>query len=170
MTLLLAARENGRIIGALGVSVPEWVMTHRALRDESQRGLLARVIAHVHGVAVHPDHRRRGIGRALLEEARKRVSHEGYLLMTLEHAEDLADFYQRLGFTTVGELAIYTPRPLLTQPPSPGLAIAVRTLMGRVGPRDVPGLAGPVVDGLVNLERIPAGAVFYPGRGLWVPR
>ncbi|MER6365763.1 GNAT family N-acetyltransferase [Kitasatospora sp. NPDC001527] len=170
ITLLLAARKNGRIIGVLNVSVPEWVVTHPGIPDEGGRGLLARSIAHVHGIAVHPDHRRRGVARALLEQARKRLADAGHLLLSLEHGEDLADFYRRLGFTTVGQLTIHTPGPLLTQPPSPGLAIAVQPISGRVRLCQVPGTADPIVEGLVGPYRVPANAVFLPGRGLFTPQ
>jgi GNAT superfamily N-acetyltransferase len=63
--------------------------------------------AHLEQLAVHPDHGRRGIGRALLEAACHWASRAGYPTMTLVTFTDVAwngPFYVRSGFVPLVEL------------------------------------------------------------------
>jgi len=61
---------------------------------------------HIGRLATHPDHRGRGVGRRLMEEAaawaRGRQLHS-LTLSTWEHQAE--DFYVKLGFVVVGRLA-----------------------------------------------------------------
>jgi ribosomal protein S18 acetylase RimI-like enzyme len=55
----------------------------------------------VHYVAVHPDHRRRGIGTALMREIEKRLAALGCPKLNLQvrgSDEDAVTFYKKIGF------------------------------------------------------------------------
>ncbi|MFJ8039452.1 GNAT family N-acetyltransferase [Kitasatospora sp. NPDC096147] len=59
---------------------------------------------HVEQVSVHPDHGRRGIGRALIDRAATHAAAEGLPALTLTTFTDVpwnAPYYARLGFHTV---------------------------------------------------------------------
>ncbi|MGY1834131.1 GNAT family N-acetyltransferase [Blastococcus sp. SYSU DS0510] len=61
---------------------------------------------HVEQVSVHPDHARRGIGRALLEHAAAHAVAAGLPALTLTTFEDLpwnAPYYRRCGFRVLDE-------------------------------------------------------------------
>lgn len=65
---------------------------------------------HVHNVAVHPEHRRRGIASALLQEAERYAREYGVARAWLEVRKgNLAavSLYQRHGYQVVGERAGY---------------------------------------------------------------
>lgn len=62
--------------------------------------------AHVEQVSVHPDHARRGVGRALLDHAAGRARDAGFAALTLTTFRDVAwnaPYYARLGFEVVGD-------------------------------------------------------------------
>jgi ribosomal-protein-alanine N-acetyltransferase len=66
--------------------------------------------AHVASIAVHPDHRRRGIGARLLCTALKEAIQKGSRLATLEvRANNLGaqELYTRFGFKVVGRRTRY---------------------------------------------------------------
>lgn len=82
----VVAEQDGRICGYAGM----WV-----LLDEG----------HITNVAVHPDHRRRGLGTALLSELARRAERLGVLQLTLEvrpSNHGAQALYQRLGFVARG--------------------------------------------------------------------
>lgn len=79
---------------------------------------LARPLLNVHDLAVVPEHRGKGVGRALLEAVEARALQHGCCRLTLEVQEDndLARvLYERFGFTdyVVGSSA---PTRFLTKP------------------------------------------------------
>ncbi len=56
---------------------------------------------HIVSIAVHPDHRRAGIGTILMREAERRISEAGYETVRLEVRESnfqARRFYERLGY------------------------------------------------------------------------
>ena len=60
--------------------------------------------AHLAQISVHPDHGRRGVGRALLEAAAERAALKGHGSLTLTTYADLpwnGPFYARHGFVEV---------------------------------------------------------------------
>lgn len=70
--------------------------------------------AEVLTVAVAPRHRRRGLGRRLMDEAIRRLYHDRVQSLFLEVDEGNAaarTLYARLGFRAVGERANYYPAP-----------------------------------------------------------
>jgi ribosomal protein S18 acetylase RimI-like enzyme len=88
-----------------------WIVTLLALEGETPVGLLiamegfstfaARPLLNIHDVAVHPDHRGRGVGTALFQEAEKIALKRGCCKLTLEVLsgnEGAKRLYQRLGF------------------------------------------------------------------------
>jgi ribosomal protein S18 acetylase RimI-like enzyme len=80
--LFLVAEDGGQLVGTVLGGF------------DGRRGL-------VYHLAVAPDHRREGIGRALMAELERRLTGKGcvksYLLATPENREAVA-FYQRLGW------------------------------------------------------------------------
>ena len=84
--LYLGAVEDGVLIGYVGA----W-----RILDE----------AHMTNLAVHPDHRRKGIGRRLMERLRETLVKEGVRSMTLEVREGnqvARGLYASLGFRPAG--------------------------------------------------------------------
>jgi GNAT superfamily N-acetyltransferase len=88
-----------------------WIVTLLAILEEVPVGLLiaiegfstfaARPLLNLHDVAVHPDHRGRGIGTALFAEAEKVGRKRGCCKMTLEVLEGnepARRLYRQLGF------------------------------------------------------------------------
>lgn len=66
--------------------------------------------AHVGTIAVHPDHRREGLGRALMLTALAEAAKEGAVLVYLEvrrSNQAAIRLYQELGFQIVGERKRY---------------------------------------------------------------
>lgn len=90
--VLMCARHNRRVVGTVQLVLP--TMPNQAHKAE------------VGKMMVHPDHRREGIGRslmeALIEEARKR----GFRLLTLDtRTGDTAQpLYAAFGFQVAGEI------------------------------------------------------------------
>ena len=72
------------------------------------RVLLASGVAMVHGVAVVPDVRRKGIGSAITAEALRRVrDDEGYRIAVLQASSLGRGPYERIGFRTVASYGRY---------------------------------------------------------------
>ena len=66
-------------------------------------------VAEVHGLYVHPEHWRRGVGRRLLQAAIQALDSDGYdtvTLWTLAESEASRAFYEAVGWRTDG---IVTP-------------------------------------------------------------
>lgn len=80
------ARQEGEIIGYVGM----WVILNES---------------HITNIAVHPDHRRQGVGRKLLETMFEEAKEKGANKMTLEvRISNLPaqDLYKKLGFVARG--------------------------------------------------------------------
>jgi GNAT superfamily N-acetyltransferase len=61
---------------------------------------------HVEQLAVHPDHARRGVGRALLDDAARRAAADGYCALTLTAFAGVpwnAPYYERCGFRRLAD-------------------------------------------------------------------
>jgi ribosomal protein S18 acetylase RimI-like enzyme len=89
------AEEEGAVVGTVIAGYDGW------------RG-------HLYRMAVHPDFRRRGYGRALVEEA---VEHLGSIgckrisALVLEDEEHAVGFWSGVGFELQPEIARYTKNP-----------------------------------------------------------
>jgi putative acetyltransferase len=111
--LSLVAEQDGKIVGHV-LFTP---YTIRLLGEDVEAVNLA-------PIAVHPDHQREGIGKALIEEGHRIAAGKGYLLsFLLGHKE----YYPRFGYKTHSygwsELVLPNPVPvestLQTRPPLP---------------------------------------------------
>jgi GNAT superfamily N-acetyltransferase len=87
----------GKPIGGVGLMVIEWP-PHPAHPVDPRRG-------YVLNVFVEPDHRGRGIARALMEASDAEFAHRG-LSYSILHATDAAKpLYRRIGWTGTTEMA-----------------------------------------------------------------
>lgn len=93
--LVLAARSQGRLAGSVQLD-------HDTPPNQPHRVELRKMI-------VHPDFRRRGIGRALIDEAERRAVALRRSLITLDtRAGDVAEgLYASMGFIAVGTVPAY---------------------------------------------------------------
>ena len=85
--------ENGRIVGNVTLLPTK----------SSQRYLVA-------NVGVHPDFRRRGIGRLLMESVEAEVRHRGgheILLQVVKQNAAAIDLYNALGYRTLGSMTLW---------------------------------------------------------------
>jgi ribosomal protein S18 acetylase RimI-like enzyme len=89
------AEEDGAVVGTLIAGYDGW------------RG-------HLYRAAVHPDFRRRGFGRALVEEAVEHLTSIGckrISAMVLEDEDHAVGFWSGIGFDLQPEIARYTKNP-----------------------------------------------------------
>jgi len=87
-----------------------WVYADKEREQEKER-LLAYLVfsrdGHILSVAVHPRHRRRGIGRALIEEAARRFHLKKLWAEVRRSNGGAQSFYFKLGFKIEGEVSNY---------------------------------------------------------------
>jgi len=91
---VLVAIEAGRIVGSATLELSERVEPDDDPALEPQE-------AHLRMLGVHPDHRRRGIGRALMHACFDRARARGKTFMTLHTTAPMSEarqMYERLGF------------------------------------------------------------------------
>lgn len=96
--IVLAARVEGRIVGTLSlIPAPQPNQPHRA---------------DVAKMLVHPDFRRRGVARALLEAVERLALSMGRTLLTLdtETASDAEGLYRSMGYTAYGTIPDFALR------------------------------------------------------------
>jgi ribosomal protein S18 acetylase RimI-like enzyme len=89
----LVAEESGEVIGLIDVELdtPESKVCSEGSRPAGM----------IYNIAVHPDHRRRGVARALLEEARRRAEALGVRRFEAWTRDDgrAPAWYEAMGFT-----------------------------------------------------------------------
>jgi ribosomal protein S18 acetylase RimI-like enzyme len=92
--LVEAARERRLLVAVLDGKVIGFVH-FRCCRDGH---------ATIYEIAVLPEHRRRGVGRALVEAVSQEAIQHGYIVLQLKCPIDLPanEFYRRAGFTEAG--------------------------------------------------------------------
>jgi len=144
---LTAELSDGMLAGALvgGPSGP--LLTSRGMSDPALRSVLRPHISMVNAVAVHPDHRRRGIGSALIETTEKLASRASLKLIVLEHEPHNTEFYRRLGYTTVEGLVLDLPHAPVVLEDRSGLRLAFKALTSSIevssgGPTPYPTIKG----------------------------
>lgn len=95
LSLWLVALEDGGVVGYVG---------SQTVMDETD----------MMNVAVHPDHRRRGIGQQLIDELVRRLEKQGSVSLTLEvraSNEPAKQMYEKLGFAIAGRRPNYYRNP-----------------------------------------------------------
>ena len=95
LSLWLVALEGHEVVGYIG---------SQTVMDESD----------MMNVAVHPDHRRRGIGQQLICELTQRLVERGSVSLTLEvraSNEPAKQMYEKLGFALAGRRPNYYRNP-----------------------------------------------------------
>jgi ribosomal protein S18 acetylase RimI-like enzyme len=93
--ILIVRDEVGRVLGAVQLILSPWPsMQHRA---------------EIAKLLVHSDHRRQGLGRALMLAAEAEAKRLGRTLLTLDarRGDPVVDLYGSLGFTEVGIIPRY---------------------------------------------------------------
>lgn len=111
-----SADEISQLVGRRALLDVGSTVVRLAARDDSGRvvascDLVARgSVAEVDAVTVHPDHRSRGLGRALMRAAFGEAHRLGVQVLVLTALRDdwPRDWYARLGFDTVGEEHSFT--------------------------------------------------------------
>ncbi len=84
--LLLTAYENGSLLGLI-----------RCVGD-------GETIVYIQDILVKPDHQRRGIGTALLNEALRRFPHVRQIVLSTDIEDRTLAFYRSLGFESLEKL------------------------------------------------------------------
>lgn len=95
LSLWLVALEDGGVVGYVG---------SQTVMDETD----------MMNVAVHPDHRRKGIGQQLIDELVRRLEKQGSVSLTLEvraSNEPAKQMYEKLGFAIAGRRPNYYRNP-----------------------------------------------------------
>jgi GNAT superfamily N-acetyltransferase len=87
----------------LGVRAGGTVLAIASFSLEPAPGLPDVPAARLRGMAVDPAHQRRGLGRALIDEARGRLSTEGVELIWANARASALDFYRAQGFEAQGD-------------------------------------------------------------------
>lgn len=157
---LLAKDGTGAIVGALLGGVPRWLLEHPGIDTLALADRMVSRLGMIHAVAVHPDHRRRGIGRALIQRAERRFAQAGYGLMTLNHAPELDDYYRALGYTVDDALLVHLPQQRLIGMTTDDTRMSAKPLHPSVRLADVPGAPHRVITSLLPGAALPPGASF----------
>lgn len=105
---LIAEDPHGTPVGAICCGPAHWTREHPRIPGFLRRPI-ARRISTVHNLTVHPDHRHRGIARALLHQAEHDFRQADYAALTLRHDRSLESFYRRLGYTSAPRLTMDLP-------------------------------------------------------------
>ncbi|MFJ6437862.1 GNAT family N-acetyltransferase [Streptomyces sp. NPDC091416] len=162
----IAEDRQGKAVGALMAGPPDWLVAHPGLQHFPLMLDLLHRITMIHGVAVAPGHRRRGVGRALIRRAEQRYRELGWTLSMLVHAPSLAPFYERLGYTSHPALLMNlpSPHPLIGQDFRDVLT-ALKPLTDGVRLADVAFAPTPVISGILPGSQVPELA-WFDGAGL----
>ncbi|MEU8545131.1 GNAT family N-acetyltransferase [Streptomyces sp. NPDC048717] len=105
---LIAENSEGVPIGAITCGPAKW-MFNPDRAPKIMRRKLAERISTVHGLAVVPAYRNRGIARTLLHHAEETFRDAGYTVLTLRHDRNLTRFYRQLGYTSHNRLSMTLP-------------------------------------------------------------
>lgn len=92
-----AEDEQGRVIAGVGLILYRWLSN--ALDDRPER-------AYILNVYVEPEHRGRGLAKALLKELLGWCQKQGFTIVSLHASEMGKPVYERLGFTSTNEMRL----------------------------------------------------------------
>jgi len=106
----VAELERGRSCGLLWVAIAEdsRPCAFQYVREEGMH-------LHLRQIVVHPDHQRRGIGRALIAELEAEARRRGIAILTLTTFADIAwnaPVYRRLGFRVLSGEELASPESM----------------------------------------------------------
>ncbi|MER5549911.1 GNAT family N-acetyltransferase [Streptomyces sp. NPDC002589] len=105
---LIAENSAGVPVGAIACGPAKW-MSNPNRSPKIMRRRIVRRISTVHGLAVVPAYRNRGIARTLLHQAEETFRDAGYTTLTLRHDRSLTTFYGQLGYTSHNRLSLTLP-------------------------------------------------------------
>ena len=94
---VVAAPDSGEIVAGSGLYLADWPPTHRD--PGTVRGI-------IFNVYVEPEHRRRGLGRAVTEACIAAARARGIRVITLNASDAGRPMYERLGFTGTSEMRL----------------------------------------------------------------
>lgn len=104
---LIAENSEGVPVGAIACGTAKWMSSNRS--PAIMRRRITERISTVHGLAVIPAYRHRGIARTLLQHAEETFRGAGYRALTLRHERSLTKFYSQLGYTSHNRLSLTLP-------------------------------------------------------------
>ncbi|MFF2378373.1 GNAT family N-acetyltransferase [Streptomyces xiamenensis] len=165
-SLALVAEDSttGAVVGALLGGPPRWLFTHPGIDEVSLREHLVYRLGMINGFAVHPAHRRRGLGTALLRTAEQRFAQNRYGLVTLDHQPNLDPFYRRQGYTVDDALLVHLPQQRLIGMTVDDTRMSAKPLHPAVRLAEVPGAPHRIITGLLPGASLPAHARFDGNR------
>lgn len=105
---LIAENIDGVPVGAITCGPAKWMSNPNRAPKIMRRRLVER-ISTVHGLAVFPAYRNRGIARTLLHHTEQTFRDAGYTTLTLRHDRSLTKFYGGLGYTSHNRLSLTLP-------------------------------------------------------------
>ncbi|GAA1334782.1 hypothetical protein GCM10009647_076700 [Streptomyces sanglieri] len=157
--MVVAESDDGETLGVLVGGVPLWLFDHPGL-DPVLAHCLAERIAVITAVTVDPEQRGRRIGAELIRHSVRRFTRAGYGLLSLNCFPALESYYLGLGFSIMDDLSVALG-PLNAVGHRWGdTRVAARVLDRYTAFVDVPGLASPVVSGILPNTRFARGAYF----------
>lgn len=157
---LVAEDSTGLIVGAVIAGAPRWVFEHPGIDSTALEDRLVARLGMIHAVAVHPDHRRAGIGQAMIRYTEQRFAQAGYGIVTLNHDQDLDEFYRKLGYTVGDHLTVHLPGRRMIGMTTDDTRMSTKPLRPPARLADVTGVPGQVITGLLPGASLPARARF----------
>jgi GNAT superfamily N-acetyltransferase len=94
----LAISPDGRVIAGAGLAITEW-LAHPAAPKQSRR-------AYILNVYTDPEHRRKGIARALMHAVLDHCKQEGFISVWLHASEYGRPLYESMGFEATNEMKL----------------------------------------------------------------
>lgn len=163
VTALVAVDDADGPIGVLMCGAPVWMLDGSDAPPHWRE--LMRRIAQISAVAVDPEHRRRGVGRALVERAEHEFRTSGRRLVTLLHAPDIAPFYDALGYTVQSHFVAFLG-DVLYREDFHDMRLAFKPLDPRARQTTVLGLPVPMITGILEDVAPPRAHWWFDGERL----
>ncbi|MFF3622188.1 GNAT family N-acetyltransferase [Streptomyces sp. NPDC002467] len=148
----VATTLSGQVVGAVVTRPPlAWVGNHPAFESGTECAHFTRAIGAIDCIAVHRDHRGKGLARALVTTAEQLLTDELLPFALVVHRPDLTDFYSGLGYAHVpGGLAVAYGALAVAQPWPTGYTGSWKPLRDNVSLQPVPLICG-VMDVVIGV-------------------